>query len=31
MKRGEVWTMAGGADYAEEPRPAVIVPGRRLR
>jgi mRNA interferase MazF len=25
MKRGEVWTVAGGSDYAGKPRPAVIV------
>ncbi len=25
MKRGEVWTVAGGAGYAGKPRPAVIV------
>jgi mRNA interferase MazF len=25
MKRGEVWTVAGGPDYARKPRPAVIV------
>lgn len=25
MKRGEVWTVAGGGDYAGKPRPAVIV------
>jgi mRNA interferase MazF len=25
MKRGEVWTVAGGADYAGKPRPVVIV------
>jgi mRNA interferase MazF len=25
MKRGEIWTVAGGADYAGKPRPAVIV------
>jgi len=25
LKRGEVWTVAGGADYAGKPRPAVIV------
>ncbi|TVR05813.1 MAG: type II toxin-antitoxin system PemK/MazF family toxin [Salinarimonadaceae bacterium] len=25
MKRGEVWTIAGGKDYAGKPRPAVIV------
>ena len=25
MKRGEVWTVAGGSDYAGKPRPAVIL------
>ena len=25
MKRGEVWTVSGGALYAGKPRPAVIV------
>jgi mRNA interferase MazF len=25
MKRGEVWTVAGGPDYAGQPRPAVIL------
>ena len=25
MKRGEVWTAAGGAPYAAKPRPVVIV------
>ncbi|MEX2583636.1 MAG: type II toxin-antitoxin system PemK/MazF family toxin [Gemmatimonadota bacterium] len=25
MKRGEIWTVAGGADHAGKPRPAVIV------
>ena len=25
MKRGEIWTVSGGGDYAGEPRPAVIV------
>jgi mRNA interferase MazF len=25
MKRGEVWTVTGGADHAGKPRPAVIV------
>ena len=25
MKRGEIWTVAGGPDYAGNPRPAVIV------
>ncbi|HET7692375.1 MAG TPA: type II toxin-antitoxin system PemK/MazF family toxin [Gemmatimonadota bacterium] len=25
MKRGEIWTVSGGVDYAGKPRPAVIV------
>ena len=25
MRRGEIWTVAGGQDYAGKPRPAVIV------
>jgi mRNA interferase MazF len=25
MKRGEIWTIAGGPDYAGKPRPAIIV------
>ena len=25
MRRGDVWTVAGGAGYAGKPRPAVIV------
>jgi mRNA interferase MazF len=25
MKRGEVWTVSGGAPYVGKPRPAVIV------
>ena len=25
MKRGEIWTIAGGADHMGKPRPAVIV------
>ncbi|GLS21521.1 putative endoribonuclease MazF [Labrys miyagiensis] len=25
MRRGEVWTISGGKDYAGKPRPAVIV------
>jgi mRNA interferase MazF len=25
MRRAEIWTVAGGADYAGKPRPAVIV------
>jgi mRNA interferase MazF len=25
MKRGEIWTVSGGPDYAGKPRPVVIV------
>jgi len=25
VKRGEIWTMAGGAGYASKPRPAVVI------
>ena len=25
MKRGEIWTVSGGTDYAGKPRPAVII------
>lgn len=25
MRRGEIWTISGGLDYAGKPRPAVIV------
>ena len=25
MKRGEVWTVSGGQDYAGKPRPALIL------
>lgn len=25
MRRGEIWTVAGGSDYAGKPRPVVIV------
>jgi mRNA interferase MazF len=25
VKRGEIWTVSGGTDYAGKPRPAVIV------
>ena len=25
MKRGEIWTMAGGSGYAGKPRPVLIV------
>jgi mRNA interferase MazF len=27
MKRGKVWTVAGGPDYVGEPRPAIIIQG----
>lgn len=30
MKRGEVWTLAGGGDYAGKPRPVVIVQNDRF-
>jgi mRNA interferase MazF len=25
MKRGEIWTVSGGPDYASKPRPAIII------
>jgi mRNA interferase MazF len=25
LKRGEIWTIAGGADYVGKPRPAIIL------
>ena len=30
MRRGEVWTVAGGADYAGKPRPVVVVQDDRF-
>jgi mRNA interferase MazF len=30
MKRGEVWTVSGGPDYAGKPRPSVIVQDDRF-
>ena len=30
MKRGEVWTVAGGPDYAGKPRPVVILQDDRF-
>ena len=30
MTRGEVWTAAGGRDYAGKPRPVVIVQDDRF-
>jgi mRNA interferase MazF len=30
MRRGEIWTVAGGSDYAGKPRPAVILQDDRF-
>ena len=30
MKRGEIWTVAGGKDYARKPRPVVIIQDDRF-
>jgi mRNA interferase MazF len=30
MKRGEIWTLAGGPDYVSKPRPAVILQDERF-
>ena len=30
MKRGEIWTVAGGVDYTGKPRPAVILQDDRF-
>src|ERR1700722_5756866 len=30
MRRGEVWTAAGGTDYASKPRPVAIVQDDRF-
>ncbi len=30
MKRGEIWTVAGGPDYAGKPRPVVILQDDRF-
>jgi mRNA interferase MazF len=30
MKRGEIWTVAGGKDYSGKPRPAVILQDDRF-
>ncbi|HXX15336.1 MAG TPA: type II toxin-antitoxin system PemK/MazF family toxin [Candidatus Eremiobacteraceae bacterium] len=30
MKRGEIWAVAGGKDYAGKPRPAVILQDDRF-
>ena len=30
LKRGEIWTVAGGKDYAAKPRPVVILQDNRF-
>lgn len=30
MKRGDIWTVAGGADYVGKPRPAIVVQSDRF-
>jgi mRNA interferase MazF len=30
VKRGEIWTISGGPDYAGKPRPAIIVQSDRF-
>lgn len=30
MRRGEIWTVAGGSDYAGKPRPCLIVQDDRF-
>ena len=30
MRRGEIWTVAGGGEYAGKPRPVVIVQDERF-
>lgn len=30
MKRGEIWTVAGGKDYAGKPRPVVVIQDDRF-
>jgi mRNA interferase MazF len=30
MRRGEIWTIAGGRDYAGKPRPAVVLQDDRF-
>lgn len=30
MRRAEIWTVSGGADYAGKPRPAVIIQDNRF-
>jgi len=30
VKRGEIWTVAGGKDYAAKPRPVIILQDDRF-
>jgi len=30
MRRGEIWTMAGGGDYTGKPRPVVVIQDDRF-
>ena len=30
MKRGEIWTVSGGAEYTGKPRPAIIIQSDRF-
>ena len=30
MRRGEIWTAAGGSDYAGKPRPVVVIQDDRF-
>jgi mRNA interferase MazF len=30
LKRGDIWTVAGGSDYAGKPRPCVIIQDDRF-
>lgn len=30
MKRGEIWTVAGGPDYTGKPRPAIILQSEKF-
>ena len=30
MKRGEIWTVAGGKDYAGKPRPVIVLQDDRF-
>lgn len=30
MKRGEIWTVAGGSDYSGKPRPVIVLQADRF-